>query len=277
MKIFKNINTLNEIPHFNVSKQPLFNKAGLQIPNLWSLTRDDSEQHIGICTDKYRPIQLDEMIDTISEACNRIHGDIKHTGFTENATGSQLVIRSEIGDLGLDKDPIDGYFYTIIDHRGKSSNRIVPSTLRIGCMNKFHLVKRENLKSDLPSLRHNMKFDERVEMFKSNITNSINAARAFTSIAENLQSKKFTRDEMVKLIENLIPKQKDESERTGKKREKILMKFGHGLANEGQTRWDAFNAITEFESYQKTSSTKFIRTLTMPTMSFKALEYLRAA
>lgn len=277
MKIFKNINTLDQIPHFNVSKQPLFNKAGLQLPNLWSLTRDDSEQHIGICTDKYRPIQLDEMIDTISEACKRVNGDIRHTGFTENATGSQLVIRSEIGDLGLDKDPIDGYFYTIIDHRGKSSNRIVPSTIRISCMNSFHLVKDQNRNSDLPSLRHNMRFDDRVEVFKDNITNSINAARSFTSLAESLQSKKFSRDEMVKLIENLIPKQKGESDRTEKKREKILMKFGHGLANKGQTRWDAFNAVTEFESYQKTSATKFIRTLTMPTMSVKALDYLKAA
>lgn len=277
MKIFKSINTLNEIPHFNVSKQPLFNKAGLQIPNLWSLTRDDSEQHIGVCTDKYRPIQLDEMIDTISEASKLVNGGIRHTGFTENATGSQLVIRSEIGDLGLSEDPIDGYFYTIIDHRGKSSNRIVPSTIRIGCMNSFHLVKSENRNADIPSLRHNMKFDERVEMFKDNIINSINTARDFTDIAKNLQSKKFTRDEMVKLIENLIPKQKAESDRTDKKREKILMKFGHGLANEGKTRWDAFNAITEFETHQKTSSTKFIRNLTMPTMSLKALEYLKAA
>jgi hypothetical protein len=277
MKVFKQINGLGDIPHFNVTKQPLFTAAGIQIPKLFSLTRDDTNNHIGICSNIYRPIQIDEMVDTIETACRGINAHIDHVGFAENSTGSQLVIQSKIGDIGISSDPVEGYFYTIIDHRGKSSNKIVPSTIRIACTNALHLVMKDARESRSPSLRHSTNFDQRVEDFRANIAFNIEYATGFAKTAETLRNQRFTKDDMVKLVETIIPKDKDESSRIQTKRDKIMLKFGGGIANEGATKWDALNAVTEFETHQKTSPNKFIRNLTFNTLSTKTLEYLKAA
>jgi hypothetical protein len=128
-----------------------------------------------------------------------------------------------------------------------------------------------------PSLRHSTNFDQRVEDFRANIAFNIEYATGFAKTAETLRNQRFTKDDMVKLVETIIPKDKDESSRIQTKREKIMLKFGGGIANEGATKWDALNAVTEFETHQKTSPNKFIRNLTFNTLSTKTLEYLKAA
>lgn len=277
MKVFKPINSLDEIPRFGVGKQPLFNAAGIQIPKMWGLTRDDTDQVIGICSDLYRPIQIEEMIDTIVAASGVVNADIQHIGYTENIAGSTMVIQSKIGDIGLESDPVDGYLYTVIDHRGKSSNKIIPSTIRIHCTNAFHLVKRENRYNEVPVLRHSMSFDDRVIAFRENIKFNIEYTKNFASIARSLRGERFTKDDMVKMVNALMPIKGKESTRSQTKRDKIISKFREGIGTEGANKWDALNAVTEFESYQKTSSTKFIRNLSMSTLSTKAFEYLKAA
>lgn len=277
MKVFKQINGLEDIPHFNVAKQPLFNKAGLQIPNLWSLTRDDNDNHIGICSSMYRPIQLDEMVDTISRACSDIDSNIEHIGFAENKTGSALVIQSKIGDIGIDSDPVDGYLYTVIDHRGKSSNKIIPSTVRISCTNAFHIIYKENRDVDVPVLRHSMTFEDRVAAFRENIKFNIEFTKNFAMIAERFRAERFTNRNMEAMVDTILPVKRNSSPNAEKKFEKIISKFSGGIDTEGRTKWDALNAVTEFESHQKTSPTKFIRNLTMSTLSTKAYKYLSAA
>ncbi|MGA1046527.1 MAG: DUF932 domain-containing protein [Minisyncoccia bacterium] len=277
MKVFRKINGLTDIPNFNVSKQPLFNRAGLQIPNLWSLVRDDTEQHIGTCSGMYRPIQLEEMVETIIEATKDIDSDIEHIGFAENKTGSSLVIQSKIGDIGVDSDPVDGYLYTVIDHRGKHSNKIIPSSIRIACTNAFHLIRMETKNIDVPVLRHSMSFSDRVLAFRANIKHNIEFTKNFSTIAERLRKEKFTKREMEQMVNVINPVKQPPTTKSIKKFDNIMSKFSNGIGVEGSTKWDALNAITEYESHQKTSATKFIRNLSMSTLSSRAYAYLKAA
>jgi hypothetical protein len=279
MGFLNKIKGLSEVPQFNVYKEPLFDSRGSQIPNLFSLQREDTNEHLGTCSESYRPIQMDEMIDTIKTACKRVNESIEHVGWTESRGGKRMLIQSKIGSIGFDdQDAVEGYFYTLIDNSGKCANKIIPSTTRISCDNAFHLINKENKESEsyTPSLRHNWTFGERVEAFSQNISSNIVAARKFSHTARKLRTQKFTKDEMVKMVETLLPVEKDESTRRINKREKIALKFGEGgIANLGQTRWDAFNAITEYETHQKFTPEKFIRNLTGKTLSTKALEYLQ--
>jgi hypothetical protein len=79
------------------------------------------------------------------------------------------------------------------------------------------------------------------------------------------------------MVDTILPVKRNSSPSAEKKFEKIISKFGNGIDTEGRTKWDALNAVTEFESHQKTSPTKFIRNLTMSTLSTKAYKYLSAA
>ena len=129
------------------------------------------------------------------------------------------------------------------------------------------------------SSRHSNTFDERIELMESSITNSITSARNFNDTIVELKSKKFTRDQMVKLTQSILPVEEGESTKRMHKREKIVELFEGGRGNVGETKWDAFNAITEFETHTgKQTSSKLIRNLVLggSSMSQKGLMYLAA-
>jgi hypothetical protein len=277
MPIFNKINGLSDIPTFEIIQDQLFDSCNKEIPNLFSLMRSDLRQHLGTASNKYRPIQLEEMLDTINEASTQVDEGIQHIGYTEVKDGAKVVVQSKIGNIGVEGDEVDGYFYTIIDNTGMNSNKIIPSTLRIHCDNQMHLISRafKGTEFKLPILRHSFSFDERVEIFKKTIASNIEKARRFKEIIETLREQKFTPRQMRALANTLLPIEDDESSRRTEKRESIIDKFGsHGIANEGKTKWDALNAVTQFETHQKFSAAKFVRTLTAKTFSTAALDYL---
>lgn len=278
MGFITNIKSLGDIPTFNVEKEQLFDSLGHEVPNTYSIMRSDTRQHFGTCSDKYRPIQLDEMFDIVQTASDRV-GGINHTGYTYVGDGKRMVIRSEIeGDLMVgDNDKIDGLVYTVIENTGISSNRLIPSTMRIACTNALHLVsaKASGLKT---SLRHSNNFDENVQDFIGGLTNNIQTIVNFKERVDRMREAKFSKDEMAQLTAIMLPepKEREPSTRLIHKREKIVDLFENGRGNGGKTKWDALNAFTEFETHQKFSPEKFVRTLSTSTLSNKALKHLDA-
>jgi hypothetical protein len=108
-----------------------------------------------------------------------------------------------------------------------------------------------------------------------NIIDSIKAAQNFTKIVESLKGVKFSREEMIKFTQKLLPVKENESSKRMHKRERLVSLYESGRGNVGETKWDAFNAVTEFESHTgKQTPEKLIRNLTMPTLSRSSLKML---
>lgn len=275
MGFFNQITSLDDIPQFNVEKVSLFDSMERKIPDTYSLQRTDDHTHLGIVKDKYVPIQLEEMIDIIGRASAKV-GDINHIGYTVSRGGKKVLIQSELkGTINVDGDLIKPLFYTVIDNTGGGSNKTIPSTIRIACDNAFHLIKQSGDNSNRAF--HNHLFTDRVDLMADNIISSIKTAKDFTSIIENLKGVKFSRDEMVKLTQRLLPVHENESAKRMHKREKIVSLYESGRGNVGETKWDALNAITEFETHTgKKSPEKLIRNLTMPTLSKTGINMLLA-
>ena len=276
MGFITKIDSLNDIEQFEVEKVPLFDAGGRSIENVYSLQRSDTHQHLGVVKEKYRPIQMNEMIDMISEASNRV-GDIDHIGYATSKGGRKIVIQSKYRktlDVGGDK--IDPYLYTVIDNTGMGSNKMIPSTVRIACDNAFHLIAANEEASD--RARHSSTFVNQVEGMITNIVTGIATTRDFSKIVERLKNEKFTRDQMIQFTQKLIPVEDDESTRRQNKREKLVELYEGGQGNVGESRWDAFNAITEYESHTgKHSPEKLIRQFSANTLSRKALDLLTIA
>lgn len=276
MGFITKIDSLNDIEQFEVEKVPLFDAGGRSIENVYSLQRSDTHQHLGVVKEKYRPIQMNEMIDMISEASNRV-GDIDHIGYATSKGGRKIVIQSKYRktlDVGGDK--IDPYLYTVIDNTGMGSNKMIPSTVRIACDNAFHLIAANEEASD--RARHSSTFVNQVEGMITNIVTGIATTRDFSKIVERLKNEKFTRDQMIQFTQKLIPVEDDESTRRQNKREKLVELYEGGKGNVGESRWDAFNAITEYESHTgKHTPEKLIRQFSANTLSRKALDLLTIA
>ena len=259
MGFITEIKSLSEVPQFEVEKVPVFDAGRRAIEGVYSLQRSDTHQHLGMVKDKYRPIQMDEMIDIISEASDKV-GDIDHIGYTTSKGGRKVVIQSKYRDtLDVGGDKIEPYIYTVIDNTGMGSNKMIPSSVRIACDNAFHLIAQNEEASD--RARHSASFDTHVDGMINNIVSAISTTKNFTQIVEKLKNEKFNRDQMVQFTQQLIPVEKEESTRRQNKREKLVELYEGGRGNVGESRWDAFNAITEFETHTgRQSPEKLIRT-----------------
>lgn len=274
MPFFTNISTLEDVPAFNIAKEPLFDSRGAEIKNLFSLMREDTRDHIGVCRGSYRPIQMDEMLDVLNTATNQV-GGISHVGYTVAGNGKRVVIQSQLNNqLNINGDLIDGMFYTVIDNSGMNSNKIVPSTRRIVCDNQLHIVQREAGMKKARGVRHSFTFDDNVNDIVRKFKTNIAVINSFKSVVEKLQNETFTEDQMRLLIEKLLPTKGEISTKMLNKHEDIFNRFVRGIGNNGSTRWDALNAVTEYESSRKFTPEKLARTLTIPTLSNTALNML---
>ena len=276
MGFITEIKSLSEVPQFEVEKVPVFDAGRRAIDGVYSLQRSDTHQHLGMVKDKYRPIQMEEMIDIISEASDKV-GDIDHIGYTTSRGGRKVVIQSKYRDtLDVGGDKIEPYIYTVIDNTGMGSNKMIPSSVRIACDNAFHLIAQNEEASD--RARHSASFDTHVDGMINNIVSAISTTKNFTQIVEKLKNEKFNRDQMVQFTQQLIPVEKEESTRRQNKREKLVELYEGGRGNVGESRWDAFNAITEFETHTgKQTPEKLIRTFSANTLSRRALDLLTIA
>lgn len=275
MPLFTEINSLSDIPTFNVVKEKLFDSHGAEIPNLFSLMRDDTRNHLGVCRSSYRPIQMNEMLEILDNATNRI-GGISHTGVTVAGNGRRVVVRSILDEqIAINNDKIDGVFYTVLDNSGMNSNKIIPSTRRVICDNQLHIIKRESGVKRQRGVRHSFTFDQSVADIVKKFETNIKIVKTFQKVVERLQNESFSQDQMRQLIEKLLPTNKKEiSTKMLNKQEDILNRFIRGIGNNGSTKWDALNAVTEYESSRKFTPEKLVRTLTTPTLSNNALEIL---
>ena len=271
MGFLTEIETLEEVPRFEVNKVPLKNDRG-EHNGVFALERSDNGAHLGSCGRKYRPIQMEEMFDILNTASDKV-GGIEHKGYTFAGNGKRVVVQSKLGEpIDVEGDKVDGYFYTVIDNTGMSSNKCAPSTTRIACDNALHLI--EKRRGD--NLRHSDTFDANVEGMVRRIVRNVEDFTGFNDTIEFLKSNKFSRDQMAKLTQKLIPVEKEESTRRINQREKIVELYESGQGNGGESRWDALNAFTEFETHsRKQSPEKLVRSLMGNTLSTKALRVLK--
>jgi hypothetical protein len=215
---------------------------------------------------------MDEMFDILNTASDKV-GGINHTGYTLAGNGKRVVVQSKLGEpIDVEGDKVDGYFYTVIDNTGMGSNKCAASTTRIACDNALHLI--EKRRGD--NLRHSQTFDDNVEGMISRIIRNIKDFTGFGNTVEFLKNTKFSRNQMVKLTQKLIPVEKEESTRRVNQREGIVELYEGGRGNVGESRWDALNAFTEFETHnRKQSPEKLVRSLMGNTLSTKALRVLK--
>jgi hypothetical protein len=279
MGFITKINGLSDVPAFDVEKEQLFDSRGKPVHGTFGIMRSDTREHFGTCREKYRPIQMDEMLDIVDQATDAI-GGVDHIGYSIIGNGKRVLIQSKIDESKLpnnNNDPVDGLLYTLINNTGNSSNVLIPSTLRIACSNALHLISKGQAGT---ALRHSSVFDEKVTEFTGALQYNINRVVGFHNVSESLRKVKFTKDQMIHLVSTILPKNKKDKNPTNRllaKREKIADLFANGKGNLGQTRWDALNAITEYESHQKQTAEKFVRGMSNNTLSAKALNILQAA
>ena len=193
MGFFREINGLEEVEQFETKKVSIQDTNGRSIPGVFSLQRTDTNKHLSVVKESYRPIQMDEMFEIIDKASTEI-GNIEHTGWAESRAGRKMVLRSRLlSDIDLGGDIIQPHFYTVIDNTGMGSNKSIASTLRVACDNAMHLIDTEEAIARTLGVRHALTFDGKIEAMIDNIRSNVNTTIKFGEVANKLRIEKFSK------------------------------------------------------------------------------------
>ncbi|MDP6585485.1 MAG: DUF932 domain-containing protein [Anaerolineales bacterium] len=251
------------------SKDELYSKAGLDFEveqiNLGGATGDENFDrfyglrnnrtgHVYTVTGKkYTPIQNHELIDAFDEVRKMYGAEYKNAGVMRG--GSRVWVQAQLPkDYTFEipnrkGDKINSMLTMLIGHDGIISNCIFPTSMRGACNNQFVAMTRESTRDY--RIQHYSNWSDRLDLVKSVFAKNINSLKNMYTDFAALDSKAISREELYNFLGELYPMKDDEDERTVNRHNDIAALFSRGAGNLGKSRWDAFNAVTEYVDHHQ--------------------------
>ena len=250
----------NAIPFHIVTEPAARLSTGLAIPGTQNLYRSDNGFCLGQHTPQYSFTQPCESLEILEKARDLMGG--KWQGVSVFKGGRKIMasvtLDTQIKAPNRGDTVAFGLFHTdIFDGTGFE-------TLSLGSVNLTCTNGNTSLKSICSfSGKHNQTLAEKIkQMSKSIMANIALEIGRTREIVFTLDMKEMSNQEMTEFAERLFPSPEGEtvSTRTENIRQAIVTGFSRGTGNHGETRWDAFNAVTEYLDWQSTfRETEFSR------------------
>ena len=258
--------------------------TGISFPGSKLLYRSDDRRPLGIVGEDYSPSDPREFVESQFEFAEAIGGKVDRVGFIDDRSKVFSVVSlNNLMKIPREKrkkgDPVGVYIYSTDGWNGWTpcSSRLYLENLT--CLNG--MVSRKIRASLWVSHTKNREvhYGDRWKTFLNEINVSVKEIRAdFVKLAEERMDEK----EFKEVLQKLLP---GESKVTEKRRQEILHLFGGGIGNEGLTRWDAFNAVTEYTTHRRTfretdttskETNRFLGVVEAPDLNEKAFDLLVA-
>lgn len=222
-----------------------------EVPNRKVLVRDDNFAQVGVVGGRYEIVQNSVITNLVSPLVSEGLLEITNQGYL--GSGSKVFIQAQM---------TQGYEIAGEDHRamltllnshdGTSPLAAGVTDTRVICQNTFAMAM-EDMST---RLQHKLGVNEQALKITETLDFVNERMQRFSEAAEVLSSTKATVGVMDKIILAAYGKKEGDTVRN---RDQIVDRFFNGRGNEGSTLWDAFNAITEFNTHAsgKTSEARF--------------------
>ena len=251
------------------NKDELYSKAGLDFEvesvNLGEATGNDNYDrfyglrnqktgHVYTVTGrKYTPIQNHELIDAFDEVRKMYGADYKAAGVMRG--GSRVWVQAQLPkeytfEIPNRKgDKINSMLTMLIGHDGVISNCIFPTSMRGACNNQFVAMTRESTRDY--RIQHFSNWSNKLDLVKSVFAKNINSLKSMYTDFAALDSKAISKEELYNFLGELYPMKNQEDDRMVNRHNDIATLFSRGAGNLGKSRWDAFNAVTEYVDHHQ--------------------------
>lgn len=256
--------------------------TAIKFPRRKMLYRSDNLQPLGIVGDDYSASCPKAFLETQYEFASFIKGTVERAGFIADRSRAFAFIRMD--DITIKPknerkkgDILGVHIYSSDGWDGGTPRRSRLFIERLACLNG---ARSREIKANL-YVRHTSKmevsYETRWKTFMAEVRTSVDAVRAqFQKLAETPMNP----IEAAHFFEALIPA---EGTRASNLRGDLLNLFSNGTENHGITRWDAYNAVTEYVTHQRTyretestseATNRFLGVLETDTIADRALSLL---
>lgn len=240
---------------WDVVKRPLMCDLGNEIVPVsgrYATVRSDTGTPLGVVSDSYTVIQNQEAFGIIDGIVQNSDWQFSKAGLMNDGARVFVVLKME-QDMLIGDDLVNKYLLIITSHDGSLAlqARITPN--RVFCTNQLTgIMKRD----DGFSIYHTGGYREQIR-YAAEVIGTVN--RRYSSLESEfnrLLGIKMNEREFVEFTKVLVPDIEDKDKNNTyrlNQREKLLsyFRFGSGIEHIRDTRWAAYNAVTEYIDHGK--------------------------
>lgn len=215
------------------------------------LRRGEGGEIINVVRDTYQVIQNREILEPFDEVRREFKAEWSQCGVIGN--GNNIWVSAKLPEQhelkSNNQDKLCGYIMAILNHDGTRSDSVFPYVDRLFCNNQFNTVAKSGRGM---TIMHRSNYEQRIQILMQGFQKGIQKNVEFIDTASTLDSQKISKDELEKVVNKLFPDKKvrnkgEEVLLSGEaSRNRVKELFTTGAGNKGETRWDAFNAVTEY-------------------------------
>ena len=255
---------------WKLEKQPIYIEGtqkiddipvvGVKVPDKVAVVRPEDNSILGVVSDRYEIIQNADCFDFMDEIIGSGQA-VYHTAGSI-FDGKRIFMTVKLpGDAMVGDDKIEKYILLTTSHDGSLALNIRWTPIRVVCNNTMNAALSRTAKAGI-NIRHTTNYKARVSEARKVLEMTDHYYQVMEQEFNRLLDAQFTEGEMVNLTEQLFPTKVDDngkvklSTNTKNRREKMVGLFhnGIGVAPIKNTRWAAFNAVTEFVDHHRSTA-----------------------
>jgi phage/plasmid-like protein (TIGR03299 family) len=243
---------------FTVSKRDLYTMGNdgeqILIPGKSAIVRDDNDFVMSVMSDSYAIIQNEytwELIKAmVGEGASVATAGSLHGGkkiFAQMEVGSSFFVG------GRSDEEVKKLLLVGNSHDGSTAQFMMNTPIRVVCQNTLNAAF--SFSKNTVKVYHRKGYASKAQEAVRLLGLADEYYEAFKASANKLIDLEVSSTYVEGFINALLPAEADENgdiaTRTSNRRDEIKNLFANGMGNHGKTRWDLFNAVTEFVDHKQ--------------------------
>ena len=243
--------------NYNVEKVPMHTPEGNQVDGKYLLRREDNKFVLGTCGERYHVVDNDQMFEPFNSIVESSGAVYESAGMVSH--GKANWISARLGDdFKVRDDKYQRRVIMLVFHNGLARNSYFSYNNRVICNNMMASLNSASRTNGI-GVKHTPNWESNLELAMNAFSESITSSNFFAKQIGTLATKRMTETQAAKFAKSFFndfkkpdtkKKKKTPSQRSvtrlENKIEHLVSLFKEGLGNEGKTRYDMFNAVTEY-------------------------------
>lgn len=221
----------------------------IEYTNRFAVVRSSDNAVLGDCGPKYNLLQNDKAFEWFEPFLQK-DAFIHTCGALKGGSVVWILAKLNLDPLEIrPNDNVDKYLLLSHSFDGTLSVRIAFTPIRVVCWNTLSMSMRDNNSSRV-RIRHSSKMEENMDMVRE----AVNLAEQSFSVTKDkykaLQNKGVNQNDLRKYFKTIFEIEDDPSTRSLNQLDQLEHMFQSGRGNQGKTMWDAYNAVTEYMTWE---------------------------
>ena len=226
--------------------------------NYRATIRTDTRAVLGVVGDSYTPFQNHQAFDFMDALVGEKLAMFESAGALRGGRVVWMLARIPRQLWVTTDDEIRPYLLLINSHDGSMSVRMLPTCVRVVCMNTLTLALRQGQGAGW-SIRHCASLPDRVEEARRALGLVTKRLDRFSVETKLLAQTQLTSKQLANYFDVLLPQPSADTDRARAHRDGVIQQFHRNFEDRTNTMpgirgsvWAAYNAVSEWADHQRT-------------------------